>query len=244
MHPETLNPSSNFITILCPLRVEFEALSTSATGKTCEIICTGPGYEAVVFALEEIRIRAEKNHDKTEDRPPVILASLAGALNEKFPGGSAWVAQSVCDERGQTWSTTWPTTTDPGTIGLRMARVLGADQYFHSVSEKSEAVRELKADLVNIEAHALAEWAALEGYRFGVVQGVREGAAEALPVGFESWVRADGSANKGRMKLDALRHPSQIGWRHEMDQRSAEALQQMVQLLARFGLGDQLTTAE
>lgn len=238
MPPESSTSPANSITILCPLRVEFDALKKSSIAESAEIICTGPGFDAIIRAAEMVRLRHQAEGLTVDASKTIILAGLGGALNSKCPAGSAWVGRSVRDERGQTWPTSWPTANDPSAIGLSMANVLGTDQFFHGINEKAEAARELNVDLVNLEAHALAEWAVSEDYYFGIVQGVRESCTEALPVGFENWLNPDGSLNRKRLGLDLIRHPAQILWRRKTERNSQLALAAMIQLLKRFGLGN------
>ena len=224
--------------ILCALDIEFRAVAGSSLCRDNVIICTGPGYDAVVAGLEAIAVRLLDEWSVGVDKPPLIFAGLGGALHGDLEVGSAWVGRSVTNEGGKTISTSWPTTDQRGAVGLRMVDVLGSDAVLDTVSAKAEARSRFGVDLVDTESHALADWACEAGYPFGVVRGVSDSFDGALPMNVSGWTRADGSTNVNRVFRDLALHPWWIGSVRELARNSHAALENVIATLEMLGLAD------
>ena len=227
--------------ILCPLAVEYEVIAGSTLTHHNDIICTGPGYDAIIFALEDCRDRLEElegGWDEDLHRIPFVLAGVAGSLCVECSAGSAWVGRSITSEQGKTVSTSWPTTEQRGAVGLTMMDILGSDTILDTVSAKVQARDRFGVHLVDTESHALAEWAKDEGFSFGVVRGVSDSFENALPPCVMNWTHPDGRTDMRRVVRDLALHPWWIPAVRELGRNTRDALDGVVGLLEMLGLGE------
>jgi len=161
---------------------------------------------------------------------PIILAGVAGSLNDSHQAGSAWWISEVVD----------PVT------GSRLAQSLFASESrciitsvdtVVSSSAVKQALREQTgADLVDMESQTFAQCAAQRGATWAIVRGVSDGAQTNLPPNIDGWVNGDGQTRPSRVLWDLLKRPRDFGVIRKLNASSRRAMACVSTLLSdRFG---------
>ena len=178
--------------------------------------CAGAGQEAATRAFAA-----------SEDGGPIdLIISLGwvGALTEDVAPGAAYNAAGVIDVRtgerfrcdagaGEQWLLTSPIVAD--------------------AAEKQRLASAYKADLVDMEAAALARLALMRGIPFYCIKGVSDGIHEKLP-DLNRFIRADGQFALTAMVLFSILRPWYWLALMRMGENSRKASQRMKESVFDF----------
>jgi uridine phosphorylase len=123
----------------------------------------------------------------------VVSVGLCGALNTRFELGSVVQASEVIDGRGGRWAA--------GRVhgGAAAVRVLSLDRVVVTAAEKRRLGAESGAEIVEMEAAAVAGRAAELGVAFYCVKAVSDGAEEELPLDFNHSRDSEGRFSRARI---------------------------------------------
>jgi len=151
--------------------------------------CGGAGVDAATRAFAEIE----------KDRAPDLVISVgwAGALKPALENGRGYWVSGVIDARtgerfrvavwsGERWLVTSPIVANE--------------------AEKQRLASAYQADLVDMEAAAIARLAQMRGIPFYCFKGVSDGFSDKLP-DFNRFIRPDGQFNMARMVLFSILRP-------------------------------------
>lgn len=181
--------------------------------------CAGIGAEAAARAFAEVE----------KDGPVDLVVSVgwAGALREAFAVGRAYRVSGVVDART---GDRFPVAAWPGEGWLVTApRVAGGE------AEKRRLAVLHQADLVDMEASAVARLARERGTPFGCVKGVSDGVTDRMP-DFGGGISPQGNLRWGRLIPALLVRPG--GWPalirlRRNSRRAAESLaESLLEILA------------
>ncbi len=178
--------------------------------------CAGAGAAAATRALQEI--------ERGGPAGCVVSVGWAGALRWDFVPGRSYRVSGVTDGRtGERFPCAWP-----GECWLVTSpRVADA-------ADKATLAAEFGADLVDMEAAALARLAAARGAPFYCLKGVSDGPADRLP-DFNRFFSGDGRFRLARFCLFALVRPWHWDVLARMGRNSRKSARSMRdQLLAAF----------
>jgi adenosylhomocysteine nucleosidase len=178
--------------------------------------CAGAGQSAATRAFAGI-----------EDGGPIDLVfslGWAGALSEEIATGSAHNAAGVIDVRtgerfrcdagaGERWLITSPIVADE--------------------AEKRRLASAYKADLVDMEAAAIARLAQMRGIPFYCIKGVSDGFHDALP-DFNRFIRPDGQFDMAGMVLFSILRPWHWPSLIRMGENSSKASRSIREALLDF----------
>lgn len=197
--------------IVCPLEFERSALRGLARLPGVRVHRCGPGAAAVAAWAAAAGIPGGAT---------VVLAGVAGGLGDGVPGGSAIEASAVlgdgCPEGG--WRPTSAVT------GLPRATVVSvAAPITDAAGKRAERTRS-GADVVDLEAAAFAREAEVRGWRWAVVRGVSDGAADELPAGVGGWTGADGRTRVASVAAAIVRRPALLPEVLRLGARSRRAM--------------------
>ncbi|HYV62390.1 MAG TPA: hypothetical protein VE958_06935 [Bryobacteraceae bacterium] len=178
--------------------------------------CAGAGQEAATRAFAAI-----------EDGGPidlVISVGWAGALNPDLAPGSAWNIAGVIDARtGERFRC------DAG-AGERW---LVTNQKVADEAEKRRLASTYAADLVDMEAAAIARLAGMRNIPFYCFKGISDGFNDKLP-DFNRFIASDGQFQTGRFVLYALIRPWHWPALVRMGENSNKASQGIAESLLDF----------
>jgi adenosylhomocysteine nucleosidase len=186
--------------------------------------CAGVGQNAAVRALKEIE----------RDGPVASIFSVgwAGALRDDRKPGEAYRVRGVVD---------LPTNTRLATAPFDSARIksggaatdiwLATATKVVTQAEKQYIAISFYADLVDMEAIAIARVAKARGVAFHCIKGVSDGAEDQLP-DFNPFLTADGRFRRVRFIVFALFHPGYWQGLKQMGENSKKAAEHIaVQVL-------------
>lgn len=201
------------IHIICPLRAEADALGSVAGAA---ITVSGPGAAAMRRHLEALAA--------TLREPPALLvvAGVAGGLVDAAAPGRASLVGRVRSVGGDVWS--------PTISAAESWTVVGSDRLVRDAAAKRDLGRRLEAEIVDMESHAVAVFAASRGWRWAIVRGVSDGPEETLPSGLERLVDGAGRARIGAAVARIASEPSvlpsllRLGRRTRLAMRSVRSL--------------------
>ena len=188
--------------------------------------CAGAGAAAATRALQEI--------ERGGAAGSIVSVGWAGALRWDFVPGRSYRVSGVTDARtGERFPCAWP-----GECWLVTSpRVAGA-------ADKATLAAEFGADLVDMEAAALARLAAARGIPFYCLKGVSDGPADRLP-DFNRFFSGDGRFRLARFTLFALVRPWHWDVLARMGRNSRKSAQSIGEsLLSAFDGQGMLRTPE
>jgi adenosylhomocysteine nucleosidase len=186
--------------------------------------CAGVGQNAAVRALKEIE----------RDGPVASIFSVgwAGALKHTCKAGEAYRVRGVVDLPTNTRLATAPLTATAGN-----PKTGGTDIWLATATkvitqaEKQYIAVGYYADLVDMEAIAVARVAKARGVAFHCIKGVSDGAEDKLP-DFNPFLTADGRFKRVRFIVFALFHPGYWQALKQMGENSKKAAENIaVQVL-------------
>jgi adenosylhomocysteine nucleosidase len=181
--------------------------------------CAGVGQNAAVRALKEIE----------SDGPVASIFSVgwAGALRDDRKPGEAYRVRGVVDLPTNTRLATAPFNSAVGGSEIWLATATKVV----TQAEKQSIAIEYYADLVDMEATAIARVAKARGVAFHCIKGVSDGAEDKLP-DFNPFLTADGQFKRVRFILFALFHPGYWQALKQMGENSKKAAENIaVQVL-------------
>lgn len=193
--------------VLCAVEFERQALRRAGINAIAEVICTGPGPEAVIRFAEE----------HGEHGGLVILAGLAGALRPSLRPGQAAMIGSVIGEDGRRFSS--GVARDAMAMMMHegdghdaaatspLAVIASSAQIVSTVEAKRGLAARSGADLVDQESGAFALAASVLGWRWLIVKGVSDGHDAALPSDIDRWVDSAGRLRPARVALSLTQRP-------------------------------------
>jgi len=163
--------------------------------------CAGVGQNAAVRALKEVE----------RDGPVASIFSVgwAGALKHSCKAGEAYRVAGVIDTLTNERSRVSPFSPLGQNDGARMGHPdiwLATATKVVTQSEKQTIAIDYYADLVDMEAIAIARVAKARGVAFHCIKGVSDGAEDQLP-DFNPFLTADGRFKRVKFIVFALFHP-------------------------------------
>ena len=154
--------------------------------------CGGAGVNAATRAFAEVE------RDGPVER--VISVGWAGALHDSLVAGRDYRLSAVIDARtGERFGT-------GGGQNVHDGRLLVTSPIVADEAEKQRLASTYKADLVDMEAAAIARLALMREIPFYCVKGVSDGLRDKLP-DFNRFIRSDGQFNLTGMVLFAILRP-------------------------------------
>ena len=186
--------------------------------------CAGVGQNAAARALAEIE----------RDGPVAQILSVgwAGALKSWYKPGEAYRVHGVVD---------LPTDTRLASASFKAVRtdepavkrdiwLATATKAITEPKEKQDIAISFYADLVDMEAIAVARTAKARGVAFHCIKGVSDGAADILP-DFNPFLAADGRFKRAKFIVFALLHPGYWPALKQMGENSKQAAQRIAELV-------------
>ncbi|MBM4008187.1 MAG: hypothetical protein FJ285_01170 [Planctomycetes bacterium] len=181
--------TADVVTVLCPTAFEASRVRAALGRAGCDarVRCVGVGAHAVSRWAARERARGAALPARGA---VVLLAGLAGGLRAPFVRESVWYASKVLSSDGRVFV---PPLGGVGTGDAACACVVSVERVCGSRVEKAALHARTGCDLVDLESGGFCEVASALGWRFGVVRGVSDGAADALPAWMTDLVGVDGS---------------------------------------------------
>jgi adenosylhomocysteine nucleosidase len=179
--------------------------------------CAGVGQNAAVRALKEIE----------RDGPVASIFSVgwAGALKHTCKAGEAYrvagVVDTVTNERTRASQFPPLRQKDDARMGHPDIWLATATKVVTQAEKQTIAI-EYYADLVDMEAVAMARVAKARGVAFHCIKGVSDGAEDKLP-DFNPFLTADGRFKRARFIVFALFHPGYWQALKQMGENSKRA---------------------
>lgn len=177
-------------------------------------------------------------------KPGAILSfGVAGGLAPGLNPGTIRVADAVLGPDGRRFvpDAVWSTAL-AATLAVPLAAFAGVDTPLADVRAKVALHTETRAELVDMESHIVAIWAARHGARFAALRVVTDPARRALPHAATVGMRADGEVDLAAILASLARNPAQLPGliRTGLDARAAFAalLRCRQRLGPRFALLD------
>lgn len=178
--------------LLCPTEFEASRLQpvARATGAELQVIGVGVTCEAAVRQLAGQDARGRI----------AVLAGIAGAIDDAATVGSAFMAERVVDEMGQTHHPTLPCTGPR--LALCCSRVVVVGR-----GARNACANMTGAAMVDMESGPFARVASACGWRWGVLRGISDDASVELPEEVMRWLRPDGGTNWLPLAADLITKP-------------------------------------
>ena len=206
--------------IVCPLEFERAALRRAGVDRWAELCCCGPGSERMAQWWAALRTISS----------PIILAGVAGSLNDSHQAGCAWWISEVVDARTGTQFV--PSWFAPASRCI----ITSVDQAVGNPAAKERLHLQTGADLVDMESLTFARCAAQREATWAIVRGVSDGAQSSLPKGINRWVNQRGQTQGLRVLVDLVRRPREIRLVRELHASSRRAMAGTSALLSeQFG---------
>ncbi|HET6384708.1 MAG TPA: hypothetical protein VFJ58_15055 [Armatimonadota bacterium] len=136
----------------------------------------------------------------------IISAGVAGGLREDLKIGAVVEAAEVMDDNGMRWSARPIPAADPEEEIHRVV-VYSSPVILSSPEQKRAARDRWNADVVDMEAAAIAAVAAQRGIRFSCVRSVSDALDDPLPLDFTRFLTPAGAPRLPLIVLHALTHP-------------------------------------
>jgi adenosylhomocysteine nucleosidase len=190
-------------------------------GREWVAACAGVGQNAAARALAEIE----------RDGPVAQIFSVgwAGALKDWYKPGEAYRVCGVVDLPTNTRLATAPF--DPGQVDSARgdAKIwLATSTAVVAQKEKQYIAISFYADLVDMEAIAVARLAKARGVAFHCIKGVSDGVDDILP-DFNPFLAADGRFKQVKFIVFALFHPRYWQALKQMGENSSKAAQRIAE---------------
>jgi adenosylhomocysteine nucleosidase len=149
----------------------------------------------------------------------VLFAGFAGALTTALHVGDVLLADTILDESGQRWATTWSVA---GDVKLRRGSVLTTTTLIGSTEAKRRLGADHAADAVDMEAAYVAARCAERGVPFGCVRAISDTVDTPLSPALVDLL-AGGRVSARRAAFAVARQPRLLGefWRLQRDTRQA-----------------------
>lgn len=149
-------------------------------------------------------------------RPPIVLsAGVCGGLRAGLSVGTVVIPDEVVGPDGRRWPC--------AVIGLpQSGRLLTADHIVGTPDEKRRLHQAHRADIVDMEAAAVAEVCQARGVPFAAVKSVCDPADVALPAELAD-IAPDGRVRGGRLLAAVARRPSLVRELMRLDRDSRRA---------------------
>ncbi len=169
------------ILVVCAMGMEAKAL-----GAGWRVVVSGPGFRAARRALEK---------EILQERPRLVLSvGTCGALDPALRVGDVRVVRRVESELGSF-----------GGIELQgESAVLWSQDRVAVTAADKRALFERGAQIVDMEAAALAEVCGREGIEFGCLKAVSDGAEEDLPLDFNLYRDEAGGFHTARIAIAGI----------------------------------------
>lgn len=179
--------------------------------------CAGAGQGAAERALKEIE----------RDGPVAQIFSVgwAGALRRDREPGEAYRVRGVVDLPTNTRLATAPFASAQGDADIWLAT---ATKVITEPKEKTDIAIGYYADLVDMEAIALARLAKARGVAFHCIKGVSDGVGDTLP-DFNPFLAQDGRFKRLKFIVFALFHPRYWQALKQMGENSSKAAQRIAE---------------
>ena len=145
-------------------------------------------------------------------KPGAVLSfGVAGGLALDLDPGSVRVANAILTPDGRRcpadplWSVAMAAALD-----VPLATFAGVDTPLADVSAKAALQAATQADLVDMESHLVADWAARQDAKFAALRVVTDPARRALPHAATVGMRADGNVDLRAILASLARNPAQL----------------------------------
>lgn len=231
---------SPLLLLLCPLRFEQQILERHAPERRGDrrhdavaIEVCGPGRPGIE------RWFARRTPSTCPARRGVLLVGTAGGLHPDLATGSAMLASRVVDAGGRSWT---PTLHAPSSAAFRTGTLLSVDRPAVSPGEKARHRDRSGAAAVDLESAAFAEHCDARAWRWSVVRGISDDAAEPLPRGVAAWVDAEGRLRPLSLLASLLRSPRTIASLPRLRRQSTAALQAAAGIVAALAAAAAMET--
>ncbi len=202
--------------IVCPLEHERKALMRA--GVPGRLICIGPGAGGVERLASMLGAVTG----------PVILAGVAGAIDDSCEMGAGYVIRNVIGSNGQRWQPNWPAPAN----GLQ-ASIATSETILIDESAKRRFCAQTGAQLVDQESEPFAQLASHRNWQWGIVRGVSDDVTTSLPPDIHNWVTGDGRTRLSRTLVSCFLRPTQIRSLLALHKRTEQALLAVARILRR-----------
>jgi len=203
------------------------ARSASLNGMPVLLIANGPGPKLAGEAVDVARKREELN--------ALVSIGFCGALDPALGACDIVVASQVLIPSRDCEGAVQEEAAQPAAYSLRsttrIARLLSLDRVVSTAAEKSE-LRETGADVVEMEAGAVARKAREWSIPFFAIKVVTDRADESFPLDFNRMLRTDGRFNLVRILAAACRNPKLFPALLQLDKRTKSAAEALGDFIA------------
>ena len=145
-------------------------------------------------------------------RPGAVLSfGVAGGLAPGLAPGAIRVADAIVSPDGHRFvpDAVWSSSL-AGALQVPLATFVGVDTPLADTRAKATAYAETQADLIDMESHVVAGWAARHDARFAALRVVTDPASRSLPHAATVGMRADGKVDLAAILASLARNPGQL----------------------------------
>jgi adenosylhomocysteine nucleosidase len=175
------------------------------SGKRTRFVTNGPGMQNARAAVEQVF--------QAEAPSAVISVGCVGALDPALEVGQIFLARQV-KRMGETVDYQGELPAFPNTEGVAQGTLLTIDRVAQTRQEKAH-LRQSGADVVDMEAYAVADEAAKRAVPFYCVRVVSDHANTDFPVDFNRARRPDGTFSGWKLAAQAGLNPRR--WQRLLD---------------------------
>lgn len=183
------------------------------------VIVCGLAAEAKIAAAPDVDViaiagRADRLHSElaTLSKPDAILSfGIAGGLAPDLGAGDIRIANAIMAPDGRrleadpAWSAQLAVT-----LGCPLTTFAGADAPVAATSDKRALHAATGADLVDMESHHAAAWAADKCVSFAAVRVITDSAERQLPQAAAVGMRPDGKVDLAAILVSLAKNPAQL----------------------------------
>jgi hypothetical protein len=168
--------------VVCALEFERRALLRHPLTEIPEIQCCGPGTAGV----------SQWSQQRGSENRLVILCGLAAGLDPAIASGEARIVTEVIDARtGRRWApNAFEEMDHQGSIPLTV--LAASEKILCDATAKRDLHAKTGAHLADLESAAFADAATARGWRWAIVRGVSDAAADSLPFEAARFIDARG----------------------------------------------------
>lgn len=145
-------------------------------------------------------------------KPGAILSfGVAGGVAPGLRPGTLRVAQAIAAPDGQRFvpDAVWSAAMAAG-LDVPLATFAGVDVPLADARAKAALHTQTQAELVDMESHLVAAWAARHGARFAALRSVTDPAERSLPHAATVGMRADGRVDLAAILASLAGNPAQL----------------------------------
>lgn len=206
---------------------QMKVVESETSGGPLWVVLTGPGRRNAVRAAQALL----DAHQPTV----LIMAGLAGALQEDLKPLDIILADRVADESGERLSLSWRIEQVELGSGVHRGRLLSLDRVVTSPEVKRELGKTHDAMAVDMESFAVARLCQERGVPMAAIRVIGDSLEEALPRDIERLLNQSSTGARAGAAVRALwRRPSVAKQLWNLKRRSDQASERLGEFLAEL----------